>query len=59
MDIQKILRNHEKYKDKTMDELIAERNKKLRKRQNDLRKKYLPERYDPTIDEDEDNANKK
>ncbi|MBM7608627.1 hypothetical protein JOD29_001874 [Lysinibacillus composti] len=46
----RILEDHLKYKDKSMSELITERNKKLSKGQNDLRKKWLPEKYNPNLD---------
>lgn len=45
-----ILNNHLKYKDKNMKELIEERQLKQLKRQNDLRRKYLPEKYNPNLD---------
>jgi hypothetical protein len=34
-----------------MSELIADRSKKLAKRQNELRKKYYPEKYNPNLDD--------
>lgn len=41
----RIFEQHIKYKDKTMDELITERAEKLSVGQNNLRKKWLPEKY--------------
>lgn len=45
-----ILKRHHQYKDKNMEELISERHAKQLKNQNKLRKKYLPEKYNPKID---------
>lgn len=49
-DRKKILERHLKYKDKTMDILKEDRNKKLAMIQNELRKKWLPEKYNPDLD---------
>lgn len=45
----RILEQHLKYKDKDMAELIQERNTKLSVSQNELRKKWLPEKYNPEL----------
>lgn len=44
-----IITRHQQFKNKTMQELIDERHKNELKRQNELRKKYLPEKYNPNI----------
>ncbi|MEG0385945.1 MAG: hypothetical protein RR642_14445 [Solibacillus sp.] len=41
---------HLQYKKKTMSELIEDRTKRLSNGQNELRKKWLPEKYNPDID---------
>lgn len=46
----KLMEQYLKYKDKTMDELIEERSRSLLKGINELRKKWLPERYDERLD---------
>lgn len=46
----RIFEEHFKYKDKSMSELMEERTKRLAKGQNDLRKKWLPEKYNPDLD---------
>lgn len=45
-----IQNKHLIFKDKTMNELIEDRTKKLSKGQNDLRKKWLAEKYNPELD---------
>lgn len=45
----KILEQHLKYKDKRMDELISERTKKLSIGQNELRKKWIPKKFNPNL----------
>ncbi|WP_176713596.1 hypothetical protein [Pseudobacillus wudalianchiensis] len=50
MRADEIIKNHLKYKDKSMEELIEERYKKHLKGQNELRKKYLPEKHNPNLD---------
>jgi hypothetical protein len=40
-----LLERHLKYKDKRMNELIQERSERLAKGRNELRKKWLPEKY--------------
>jgi len=46
----RILEDHLKYKDKSMNELILERTINLSKGQNELRKKWLPDKYNPDLD---------
>jgi hypothetical protein len=41
--------NHRKFQSKTMNELVKERHEQLKENQNELRKKWLPERYNPDI----------
>lgn len=43
------LEKHLQYKDKTMSELIPERAERLSNGQNELRKKWLPEKYNPNL----------
>ncbi|HDR8042527.1 TPA: hypothetical protein QCZ17_004873 [Bacillus cereus] len=50
MDIRKIIENHKEYNKKTMDQLIKEQHEKNLREHNRLRKKWLPELYDPTLD---------
>lgn len=45
-----ILKQHLKYKDKFMSELIRERSEKLSLGQNELRKKWIPEKYYSNLD---------
>lgn len=51
MNKDELIKQHLKYKDKTMDELIEMRILELRKGQNELRKKWLPEKYDANLEE--------
>lgn len=43
------LEKHLKYKDRTMSQLISERTVRLSIGQNELRRKWLPEKYNPNL----------
>lgn len=49
MTQKKILDSHLEYKDKSMNELIAERNERHLVVQNELRRKWLPEKFNPEL----------
>ena len=50
MDVRKLIANSKKYEGKSMEQLLVEKQQKYRRRHNELRRKWLPERYDPTLD---------
>jgi hypothetical protein len=52
MDVRKLIEGSKEAEGKSMEQLIAEKQQKYKRRQNDLRKKWLPERYDPKLDEE-------
>lgn len=47
MDLVELKARHDKYKNKSQTELMTMRNKTLFTIQNDLRKKWLPDKYVP------------
>ncbi|MFP3727527.1 hypothetical protein U8V72_20305 [Priestia filamentosa] len=47
-----VLREYKKYKDMTINNLITLRRNKSEMRLNELRKKYLPERYNPASEDE-------
>ncbi|MEH6957246.1 hypothetical protein [Neobacillus drentensis] len=50
MDVRKMIENHKEYNNKTMDQLIKEQFERNIREHNELRKKWLPELYDSTLD---------
>lgn len=51
MDVKKLITRSKEASRKSMDQLLEEKQEKYRKRQNELRKKWLPERYNANLDE--------
>ncbi|MCP3763681.1 hypothetical protein NLX67_14995 [Domibacillus sp. A3M-37] len=52
MDVKKLIAGSKEAAGKSMEQLIAEKEQKYRRTHNELRKKWIPERYDPNLDEE-------
>lgn len=52
MNVREILQRHKEYQNKTMEQLVEERHRELLRGQNELRKKWLPELYDPSLEQE-------
>ncbi|MEK3995931.1 hypothetical protein MKY29_14340 [Psychrobacillus sp. FSL K6-2365] len=51
MDVKKLIARSKEASLKSMDQLVEEKHEKYRQRQNELRKKWIPERYNTKLDE--------